>query len=88
MKTTLVFIVLGIAEMISGFISGILSDRINLSVLTSIATNLAFMAIIICILAYYLKSILACYFCGAFWGAADCFFMNLSSIICTKFYNG
>lgn len=87
LKTTLVYIVIGIFNCGTAIVSGVINDYMKKPftlfkfsvVLTIITFGLTFGN-------YILKSYFGCFVVGAFCGVSDCLFLNLSSIACSRDY--
>ncbi|EAR85362.1 MFS transporter (macronuclear) [Tetrahymena thermophila SB210] len=87
-KLSFVLIVLGCSEVISGIISGKLADKFNIYKIAIIATITVQIALLLSFLGLYTNSYLVCFFVAACWGFNDCFLQNVTSVICSKDYEG
>lgn len=86
--TALVFICLGVFEVVSGVSSGRLVDRHDKYTLATFGTIIGELGLVLSTIGFFLKSYTMCFFIGAIWGFADCYCNTVGQAICTKDYEG
>lgn len=69
----LVFICLGVFEVISGILTGKLVGKFDRYNLATIGTILGELGLVLSTFGYFLKNYTMCFFIGSIWGFSDCY---------------
>ena len=86
--TGLVFILMGVSQVLTSLIMNRVGDRFNKYRMASFGTMIVEVAAVISLLTYFLESYWMCFFCSALWGASEAFLQSNTGALISIEYEG
>ena len=89
MRTGIMFLMLGVGEIIGGYLAGSLSDKIGIRKVGSIALAGYMMSVLMSLVAInYNETVVPVMFAAFFWGFQEAYIQNWITVVCSKVYKG
>jgi hypothetical protein len=89
LRTGIMFIILGVGEIVGGYSAGHLSDTMTIQKVGSIALSFYYMSIILSQLAFtFHETVIPVMLAAFFWGLQEAFIQNWIMVVCSRTYRG
>lgn len=86
--TGLVFIALGVSQVLTGLLMNRFGDRFNKYRLASFGTLLVEASAVISLVTYYTEQYWLCFICAVLWGCSETFFQSNTGALISREYKG
>lgn len=86
--TGLVFIALGVSQVVTGLLMNRFGDRFNKYRLASFGTLLVEASAVISLVTFYTKQYWMCFICAVLWGCSETFFQSNTGALISLEYKG